>query len=235
MNTDFSQIIFDPTKHSYTLNGQTLTSVTKTVKQFQKPFDRDRIAARVAQKQGRPVEDIIAEWEAKGEASRRLGTQVHERIEKILTGRSTAAGDPFMSLNELPEMDAFAKLWHRLRKRVNVHQTEWVVGDTAMGIAGTVDSVFYGQDTEQYHVWDWKTGKFDTANRFENLLPPFSHLDASKLHIYSLQTSLYRLIIERNTDLEMGDSYLVHLGPDGNYMVHQAVDLRSQLSILFRE
>ena len=239
MKTDFSQIEFNEDKHRYLFNGRELTPVTTVIKQFQKPFDRDTIAQRVANRENRPVAEVIAEWEAKGERGRVLGTLVHEHIEKVLRGESDGqlSLDPFLSFNtKASEIVAFDRLWSDLSPTVSYckDHIEWVIGDISLGVAGTVDSMLFSPKTGKYHIWDWKTGNFDLHNKWENLLGPFAHLDASKLHIYSLQLSLYRLIIELNTELELGDSYLVHLSDTGA-QIHRAVDLREPLLTYLEE
>lgn len=233
MKTDFSQIKFDADEHRYFLNGKELRSVTNLLKDYQKPFDRDGIAQRVANRESRSTAEVLAEWDAKGERARVIGTAVHAHIEKVLRGESDGqlSLDPFLGFNiKLPEIIAFDRLWCDLAPTVSYlkDHIEWVIGDESLGLAGTVDTVLFSPQTGKYHIWDWKTGKFDLNNRYENLLHPFSNTEASKLNIYSLQTSLYRLIIERNTGLDFGDSYLVHLSEQGA-QIHRAVDFREIL------
>ena len=232
MQTDFSQIVFNQEEHRYYLNSQELISTTSYIKRFQKPFDRDLVARRVADREGRAIEEVLTDWDAKFLASQQLGIKVHRHIEVILNAYKNETNikydDPFLALNKCPEIEAFNQFWATLsRKALRVHETEWIIGDAELGLAGMVDALLYNRGTG-YHLWDWKTGKFDTVNQWENLLPPFADMDASKLNIYSLQVSLYRLIVERNT-VEIGDSYLLHLSPDGNYYIHKAVDFRPQL------
>lgn len=229
--TDFSLITFDPDAHRYFINGQELMGATRKLKALQKPFDRQGNATRVANREGRTVAEVLAEWDAKAERSMALGRAVHTHIENTLKGSPPPSTDPFLSLNtQLPEIDIFNNFWQSLAPKVKIEQVEWIIGDQILGLAGTVDSLFYSPETGKYHIWDWKTGSFDTFNKWENLLTPFAHLDACKLHIYSLQVSLYRLIIEANTNLEMGDSYIVHLSPAYGHQVHKAVDLRKELA-----
>jgi len=125
-------------------------------------------------------------------------------------------------------MNAFGALWASLKNKVVVSKVEWIVGDDELGIAGTVDTVFCG-DTG-IHIWDWKTGKeFKINNPWgKNLLPPFNDLPECELSIYSLQVSIYKLIIERNTDLVLNTSYLVHLS-EGGYQIYPALDLTERV------
>lgn len=233
MKTDFSSIRFDAKEHRYFYGDQELTSVTKTIKRLQTPFDKHGVAARTAAKEGKSVQQVLAEWEAKGEKGRNLGTAVHDYIKRTLLDIQSpqATLDPFLALNTLaPEIVAFDRFWAELQPKVvyDASDIEFIVGDYDLRVAGTVDSMLYNPETEKYHIWDWKTGKFELSNRWQNLLPPFDHLEDCQLNVYSLQVSLYRLIIESNTDLELGDSYLVHLSPYG-YKVHRALDLRAKL------
>lgn len=233
MQTNFTDIRFDAEAHRYFIGDQELASVTKTIKRLQKPFDKEGIAARTAAREGKSIQQVLAEWEAKAEKGRALGTLVHSHIQRILLGipDEQSSFDTFLSLNTLaPEINAFNHLWSELSPKViyDLTDIEFVVGDADLGLAGTVDSMFYSKETGQHHLWDWKTGKFETSNRWQKLFPPFDYLEDCQLNVYSLQVSLYRLIIESNTDLDLGDSYLVHLSPDG-YQVHRAVDLRAKL------
>lgn len=235
MTTNFDKIIFNPEYHTYTLNGQKLTSATRYTSQFLKPFDSQGIAERVARKQGKLVTDVLNEWAEKANASRQLGNRVHAYIKNTICKLDPPSNDdPFLALNtKTPEETAFDELWQSLDPTIRVHAVEFVIGDQELGVAGTVDSLFYSPDTQKHHVWDWKTGKFDVDNPFENLLSPFDGWPASKLHIYSLQVSLYRLILERNTDLDMGDSYLVHLSSQGA-QIHKGIEFNGLLLSTFK-
>lgn len=231
MPTNFANIQFNKASHGYTLNGRRLTSVTKIISQLKPPFDADYWSQKKADERGVTKEVILQEWDAKRQASIERGDRVHDYIQKVLLGLMTTPVDPFLALNtDLPEMRAFDTFWGHLAAKIKVRNTEFVIGDEELGLAGTTDALFYSLVTEYHHVWDWKTGeKFKIGNRFGSLLPPFDDLDDCEWIIYSLQTSLYRLIIERNTHIVTGDSYILHLDPQGTFTVHQALDLRERL------
>jgi hypothetical protein len=233
LNEIFTHIKFNPANHTYRCNGQSLTNVTKFIKQYQQPFDADYWAARKAEERGCTPAEIKAEWDAKRQAGQEKGTKIHQHIAQTLTGQ-LAPADPFLALNDrLPEMNAFDQFWQTIQATLQPLKIEWVVGDTSLGIAGTADALFYSTKTGQYHLWDWKTGgKFKTNNPFQNLLAPFDELPDCELNTYSLQTSLYRLIIERNTGLTLGDSYILYLS--NGFEVHKALDLKEQLETLLK-
>lgn len=229
MKTDFDAIKFDPEYHTYHLNGRRLANVTGLIGRLKKPFDAEYWANKKAQERGVTADVIRAEWDEARRVSLEKGTRLHKHIELAL--KDERPDDPFLALNgRIPEMDAFDRMWSDLEPMVHVRATEWVIGDAELGIAGTADAVLFNRGLNTFHVWDWKTGKkFETANRFQRLKPPFDDLDECELNVYSLQASLYRLMLERNTELVMSDCYVAYFGPDGRYMVHRALDLRERL------
>ena len=226
--------MFNPDYHSYTYHGAKLQSVTAALKKFHPAFDKAAVAKRVAEKNGQTVAEVLADWEARGKIAIDKGNRVHKHIEETLNGTIPAGVDPFLIFNErLPEMDAFDRLWEGMSQFVRPIQVEWVIGDFDWGLGGTVDTMMVNEHTGLFHIWDWKTGKFDTSNLWEKLLPPFETFDACKLNVYSLQVSMYRLIIERNTGLSLGDSYIIHLSEDGRHNIYPAKDFRPQLANVF--
>jgi hypothetical protein len=231
--TDFSQIIFNEQAHTYSYRGHWLTGANRKIKELQKPFEREKVAQRVADRDRRRVEDVLMEWDLKGEIGRQRGNAVHQHIMKVLTGGNGPVDDPLLVVDDpLPEIKAFNRVWSSLSNRVEVRPdfVEWVIGDADMGVAGMLDTMFLSRETGLWHIWDWKTGKFETNNRFQRLKPPFDDLDDCQLQVFSLVTSLYRLMVERNRpDLQLGECYLVHLNSYGSYTVHTAFDYRARL------
>lgn len=231
MSHIFDQIVFDEATHTYTLDGQPLTSVGRTLDRVKPAFDEQRIAERSAAKGGRTVGEVLDEWKAKREASLALGTRVHSHIERVLTRQhNPLKPDPFLALNKsLPEEEAFDAFWAQLGHRLTLERAEWIIGDATLGLGGRPDAIFQSPDTGQFHLWDWKTGKCEDSNRWESLLRPFDDLPNCAVSIYSLQASLYRLILERNTEMIFGDSYLLHLQSSGEFRVIRVDDYRERL------
>jgi hypothetical protein len=64
-------------------------------------------------------------------------------------------------------------------------------------------------------------------NKFKS---PISHLDECEFNTYSLQLNLYKYIIEKNTNLKIGDTYFVWLfeGND-NYQVFKCQDMSKEI------
>lgn len=86
---------------------------------------------------------------------------------------------------------------------------EYVIGDSELGLAGRFDRLYYNENSGDLEIWDFKTDKkIAYSNKYEKF--KCFDLDVCEYNKYSLQTSLYRHIIEKNTGLELGESYIVH-------------------------
>ena len=103
------------------------------------------------------------------------------------------------------------------------------IGTDCFDLAGTIDALFHSKKTSQLHIFDWKTGKFLTNNHYNQFLnKPFQDLPDNQLSIYSLQVSLYRLMLAEH-NIPTSDAYLIHCSTPTQR--HRALDLRARLKI----
>lgn len=241
---NFNDIKFDHKEHSYTYKGRKLVSVTTLISRVKQPFDKLKVATNVALRDSKTVEDVLDEWEKSGEEARDKGTLVHRYIEDTINKRTDNILD---NVNlQVPEMEAFDKAFVRISNvlKAKFLLQEVVIGDPEIGVCGMLDCLLendlVGKSNDKLlHVFDWKTGKkFDTHNSYAKMLPPFDDLDDCAYNHYSIQTSIYRLILERNPQpirgtstvgRAFGDSYLLHLKTDGTYQLHRSKDFRSRI------
>ena len=96
-------------------------------------------------------------------------------------------------------------------KITNKNIGEYVVYDNESLIAGMLDILFYNVKAGEFQIWDYKTNKeFSRESKYGNyLLGDLCTIQDCDLEVYSLQLSLYKLIIEKNTGIKLGDSYVV--------------------------
>lgn len=221
MNAVAPGLEFDPKWHTYRLNGRRLQSVTSLVSRLKPHFDAPAVAERVAQRDGRETDDVLAEWEAKRNTALDAGHVFHDAVKTVL--ELDAAPDV-----KLPEFRAWLD-WYRsipdgtLRAEVIERQ----IAHAGLGIAGTIDAVMFSTKTNDRHVMDWKTGaKFRTRNRWENLLPPFDDLPNTELALYSIQTSIYRLMLDDVGEMT-GPAWIIHCRDTAT--PYRALDLRTRL------
>lgn len=87
---------------------------------------------------------------------------------------------------------------------------EYKVADLEMELAGTFDRLYYNEITEELEIWDFKTDKkIKTSSQYEKI--KIFNVDDCELQKYSIQTSFYKRIIEKNTNLRLGQSNIAHL------------------------
>lgn len=214
---------FKPDTHEYTYKGEKYQSVTSYTKKFFEPFYSEEVAKKYGAKHGISPKIVQQEWKEKAQ----LGTNVHELIELFLNhgikNRQTASFE---------EMLRFARFYHIFEGRLKdleLCATELQVFSHEFKIAGTIDAVF---KTKGQHVLvDWKTNKnFKTDNDFcfgKKLYPPFQAHKDNELNKYSLQLSLYRLILEEH-GFSTRWPVLVHIS-ETEARIYQAKDFREEL------
>lgn len=225
---------FDPISHTYTYQDpldpfpSRFISVTQFISQFKKKFDSEFWAKKKAAETGKTRHQVLQEWQQISETAMGLGTDVHQWIESFYKGESPAL--PVCPIAR-KRIEGFLEL-HRLKlhKLTPVHQ-EFRLFSKKWKLAGTTDGIFeMGGD---YYVGDWKTNKKFTTDstpngRWQKLLWPFDDLWDNSLNSYSIQLSLYRLLLEE-AGFKTKGSFLVWIGPETKPEMHKAVDLRERL------
>lgn len=232
---DDPEFKFNPKYHRYTYQGKQFISVTTYLQQFHKPFDNEKWskikAKQASDRTGKEVsqKDIQDQWKALNDYANDIGSQTHEWIE-----------DYYNKIwRELPTNQ---DLLHRITKfnkifSTQLHKLEPVAFEVRVfskkwQIAGMIDSLFLYNG--KIYILDWKTNKLFTDDnhrkgRYEKLLHPFDDYYKNHLNEYSIQLSLYSLILEE-WGFEVGGAYLVHIGPgDEDAKIYTVVDMRENL------
>ena len=118
------------------------------------------------------------------------------------------------------QMDDFVE---KTKGRMIPIKSELVVGDMDYQVCGMIDQLFYNKKTGMLEIWDWKTnGDLSIApyikrdGTFDCLLGEFGYIPKTKLDVYSLQLNMYKHIIEKNTDLKIGDCHLAWFMEDND-------------------
>ncbi len=229
--------IFNESAHTYHFEGVKYDSVTTFLKRFKIPFDREYWAGKKASELGVDISEIKNDWQNKADVANELGTKVHKWIEEFWAGENPA----------MPEEEDVRE---RVQKFLELHserfldlvplQPELKVFSKKWRLAGTVDQPFLMWDKKQnkllFLIGDWKTNKDfkhdkHPKGRFKKLLHPFADLYENSHNEYSIQISLYRLIIEEETGLETHGGFLCHIGPEDKPKLYPVKDLRERLKI----
>ena len=217
---------FDPAPHEYRLGDQLLTSCTSWVKQYKEPFEAARIARSLSLRRGCSDQEILAEWERAGW----VGTVTHEHIENFYNHKASIGSD------EDPEV------WRRYSKFLSLHQDrlhafapvaqELRVFHEELGICGTLDYLAWHKEKQELWVLDWKTSKkigSDQDSQYRRMFGPFADLWDHELNVYSLQISLYRLMLEARFIPTAGGAIVWLPGGDTPAQVIPAIDYRERL------
>lgn len=219
---------FNPTYHSYSFGDKKLTSVTKIISSFHLPFEQDVAAKKYAEKNGLLVEDVLLEWKEKNEKSKIVGHSVHEFIENYYRGLPQQLPT---DLTIIKKINSFNIAWSLFLHKLEPVAFEKKIFHVDWGLAGTLDSLFSYKD--KYIILDYKSnGEFrhddHPKGKYNKLLYPFEDLWQNHFNEYSIQVSLYSLILKEIADIEIEKCYLLHLGEDGPTR-YQALDLRQRL------
>lgn len=217
---------FDPIKHQYTYDGIAYTSVTRFIERFHKPFDEDYWSKYKAEEEGVSQEEILTRWQFLNDTANIIGTATHQWIEDYFNKKWSPLP---LDLEIIKRINKFNIIYGNTLHKLEPVKFEVRIFSKKWNIAGMIDSIFLYNG--KIFILDWKTNKkFTTHNKYkEYLLPPFDEYLKTHLNEYSIQISLYALILEE-WGFEIGGGYLVHIGPgEEPATIHKIVDMRNLL------
>lgn len=193
MIPNFNFIVFNEAEHSYfnTRTNKYVPSVTTVLDRLKKK-DKDKMLKAGVAKTGIPADILSWMWKTKNNVATNYGSRVHKYIEDIC--------DLKEAKGHFPSVDKYFEDCH---KDITVH-SEFRVGNDL--IAGTFDNLTLRDG--KFILKDWKTNAVMTTQSPYKLDYPFRHLDDSKLTLYSLQLSMYRLLL----GIEIESMEVVHFG-----------------------
>ena len=241
----FRNIKYYDEPHKYYIGEQELISGTAFVGMYKEKFDSEGQAVKSAKKNGVSVEEMLAEWEFKGDFSRTKGTLLHNYAENYWQNKifpidyalyEEKFGEGLMKgrLDECIRM--FEEFYSESCNALVPIALELVVGDAELGVGGMVDGLFWNQKHGELQIWDYKTNKeISEFSKFrKRLKPPINFLHDCELETYSIQLNLYKYIIQKNTNLKIGRCYLVHIHEEQErYNVIECKEYQEIIQLLF--
>jgi hypothetical protein len=242
----FNNIVYHDEPHKYYIDGEQMISTTTLIHKYSEPFDSDNIAPGSGKK-----------WASKWEGSMEFDREFVQDVWKWLNVHATTEGSilhdyienrfnnkvfPFpidrvikeFGYNAIektyPILQGYAdNFFNDCQDKLIPVKAELVIGDKELGLCGMVDMLFWNETAQEYQIWDWKTNtklrdRNEWGTTFTGIL---SELDDCEMETYSLQLSTYRYIIEKNTNIKLGDSYIVWFNENNpNYKIFQTYDYR---------
>ncbi len=222
---------FNPTYHKYTYKDEPFESVTRFIQQFHEPFDQEYWSKVKADAAGVPQESILSDWKKLNDYANEIGTGIHQWIEFYFTKVWQEIPSNLDLIHRINKFNlVFAKHLHKLEPlkfEVRVFSKKWK-------IAGMIDSLFLYKG--KIYIVDWKSNKLITDDdhpkgKYEKLLYPFENYFKNHINEYSIQLSMYALIIEE-WGFEIGGAYIVHIGPgEEEAKIYKSVDMRENLKL----
>lgn len=235
-----NRISFDEGPHIYTINGDSdYMSVTTWNHSHFEHFDADAIIANMMRSKrwrqnkyyGMTPDEIKAMWEKNRDEAAAAGTAMHLDIERFY--------------NELPVENDSAEFAHFQRFRVyfesaradvKPYRTEWMVWDTELRFAGSIDMVYENPDGTLL-IYDWKRSKeIKKTNGWGKSAHTkcVSHLPDTNFWHYSLQLNTYKALLEKNYGKKVVELALVCLHPDNeSFQLIKVPDLQQEVRELF--
>lgn len=240
----FNNIDFDAENHSYLIEGLPVRSVTSILKDFVKPFDSLYWATQKAQKDSKNVSEVLEEWNTNNKISKVKGSLVHAFIQSKLD----IAVEDFLYPEETivkmfgydPIQQPFHKIIELVQKFLSDIQekmypiaSEFIVGDLDLRVCGTIDQLFFNKKSNQLEIWDWKTNKQIRTKSYYNHIKELSHIPDTEFDQYSLQLSMYKYILEKNTNIQLGKCYFTWFNENMNdYSIFCAKDYQEEINLI---
>ena len=229
----FDRITFYDDTHSYKIDSEPSAklSVTGLVNTIKEPFDEEKWAAIKAKEFGCTPEEVKLVWKKNNQMSTYQGSTLHNYIDNYYQNkvkpynRVLAESILGQTLHEMmyKNLKVLVKQFNNFYSDTSEYilpvKNEFVVGDLGdTRICGMLDMLAYNTLTEQFEIFDFKTNKrFSETSEFKKKLKsPVSHLDECECNIYSLQLSLYKLFIQKYTDIKIGKLKVVWFSINNN-------------------
>lgn len=164
-------------------------------------------------------EDVKAQWKLDALIGNTRGTYIHKYLEdlenrrvdvpltELIPGMSTAEAVNYVnSLNVARQL--CLEYLEFAQKNLIMVAAEYPVYDEKIGLAGTFDRLYFNKNTNQYEIWDFKTDKKMRKKSTFGKLKLFDLPDC-EFEKYSLQTSLYKKMVQDATGVVLGTSRVV--------------------------
>lgn len=239
LKDSFKDFKFYEEEHYYECKGKRVgISVTRLIEEYANEFDAEEMAEKVANKENRLVEDVLAEWKYKANFACEKGTTCHEYIQSLWSGNRYEKLKFDMSDDYINAVNKIQKQAYSFRLDYENHLEHLVdelpIGSEEFDIASCVDHLFYNKLTGGLVLVDYKTNSYMSGYNKKAYLKkmkiPLSHLNDDALHHYYIQLSIYKYLIEKYTGLKVEEIFIVYMSENiENYEIIEIPYLKEEV------
>lgn len=228
---------------------------------IREPFNAESMADRYAQRHGRTAQYWIKQWECNSFRSTTLGTKTHaygeslgylkaghpELICTIIRPQYNETYKYLAPIHPKEEavlkfMDELPASFHLVLNETKIYSGKNPDADKNLKelICGTFDMLYYydgdGNPSKAgFVILDYKTNASltnDYNRKFhKTLLPPFDDMVEEDLSLYTIQLSLYALMLE-DIGVSVIDRKIVWLNNEGDYEIIPVNDVSNKLRMV---
>ena len=239
LKDSFKDFQFFEDGHYYECKGKRVgISVTRLIEEYANEFNAEEMAEKVANKENRLVEDILAEWKYKADFACAKGSTCHEYAQSLWS-KSIWKYIPF------GQDIAFKLAVNKIKKQAKNFKFEYEnhlehlidelpIGSEEYDIASCVDHLFYNKLTGGLVLVDYKTNSYMSGYNkkaySKKMKVPLSHLNDDALHHYHIQLSIYKYLIEKYTGLKVEEMFIVYMSENiENYEIIEIPYLENEV------
>jgi hypothetical protein len=220
LKESFKDFKFYEDGHYYECKGKRVgISVTTFIHEFCNEFDAEEMAEKVANRDGKTIQQVLDEWTYKRDFSCEKGTTCHEWSQSLWSGNEYK---PLLFDKSKEYLNALIKIRSQAVNFKNDYQDtlehlidELPIGSEEYDIASCVDDLFYNKLTDGLVLVDYKTNSLmDGYNKKaykKAMKVPLSHINDDALHHYHIQLSIYKYLIEKYTGLKVDEMFIVYM------------------------
>ena len=220
LKDSFKDFQFFEEGHYYECKGKKVgISVTRLIEEYANEFNTQEMAEKVANKENKSVEDILAEWKYKADFACEKGSTCHEFVQSLWSGNK-------YNLLEFDKSDNYYKSVFKIQNQAVQFKFDYQehlehlidelpIGSEEFDIASCVDHLFYNKLTGGLVLVDYKTNSYMSGYNkkaySKKMKVPLNHLNDDALHHYYIQLSIYKYLIEKYTGLKVEEMFIVYM------------------------
>lgn len=129
-------------------------------------------------------------------------------------------------------LDQADNFYHDYKDRLEHLADEFVVGSEEYNIASAIDHLFINKLTGELVLVDYKTNSdiHKSEKYAKNMKVPLQHMKDFTLNHYYIQLSIYKYLLEKYTDLEVSEMFIVYFSENiKNYEIIEIPYLKEEV------